>query len=336
MHIFLMVLKIIGIVIISIVAIILLAALLLLFWPIRYRIRFEKKDNFYFKFKATWLLHVISARFLYQDKATFVVRILGIPVYRRNLDDQKAENGDDATDTSDKTDTSLQTESTLQNHTVDNENQEVAEQQTSDGTVEIDESADDKDNEDADDNELTPEEQVEEDEISSLGFFGKIKYFLKKMKELFLAIKEKCSNIEYTFQRIYAKIKESYALAQYYYKVWNRPKTKTSLLMCKTQLFKLLKHLKPRKFRSVLEFGTGDPASTAQIYGYYCMAQPWLGKNVIMNPHFEEKVLTTHTDARGRVFIVTLIKIAWKLYFDKDLRQLIRLVKREGKKNGRK
>ena len=69
MSIFLLILKIIGIILLSIISLLLIIIALILFVPIRYRIianKFEDSD-FYAEIKLTWLLHFINILIKYTD-----------------------------------------------------------------------------------------------------------------------------------------------------------------------------------------------------------------------------------------------------------------------------
>ena len=60
LHVFLLILKIIGIILAALLGLLLLILLVLLFVPIRYRGRLRREGDFEAAAKVTWLLHMVS------------------------------------------------------------------------------------------------------------------------------------------------------------------------------------------------------------------------------------------------------------------------------------
>lgn len=85
---------------------------------------------------------------------------------------------------------------------------------------------------------------------------------------------------------------------------------------------KLIKHILPRKLKSRIVFGTGDPCSTGQALGVFGIIYSFYGDNVQVIPDFENKVLEGKHYARGRIRLVTLLIIVIKLILDKRFKQL--------------
>ncbi|MBQ0026983.1 MAG: hypothetical protein KBS96_00115 [Lachnospiraceae bacterium] len=81
MALFLTILKIIGLSILGILLFILAILLLLLFVPVRYKIKAAyDEENASFDARVSYLLHFVSVRFLYKGDFKMTVRILGIPI----------------------------------------------------------------------------------------------------------------------------------------------------------------------------------------------------------------------------------------------------------------
>ena len=99
---------------------------------------------------------------------------------------------------------------------------------------------------------------------------------------------------------------------------------------------KLLNHIKPRHVKAVIEYGSGDPASTMKVYGYYCMIYPFYGKKIKFTPDMENKVLNLNATLSGRVQMIQMLFFGWKLFADRNFRKLVRLIMREVKRRGRK
>ena len=84
MSVFLLVLKIIGITLLSIIGLILVLLLLILFVPVRYRVRADVHESVSGSAKATWLLHILSFSLIYEGKElSDALKVFGIPIRRR-------------------------------------------------------------------------------------------------------------------------------------------------------------------------------------------------------------------------------------------------------------
>lgn len=79
----LFVLKILGLVILGLLALVLAGILLVLFVPVRYRLQGSWLDSPEGRLKITWLCHLFSLSLSYKEQLSFRLRILGIPLHRR-------------------------------------------------------------------------------------------------------------------------------------------------------------------------------------------------------------------------------------------------------------
>lgn len=90
-HILLTILKIVGILLASVFGLILLLALVVLFWPINYRITGEwMEENKNFQVRVTWFCRIVSLRFLYPSEEGLIIKIFG---KRINLDKEPGVKG---------------------------------------------------------------------------------------------------------------------------------------------------------------------------------------------------------------------------------------------------
>ena len=79
-----------------------------------------------------------------------------------------------------------------------------------------------------------------------------------------------------------------------------------------------------------------DPAATGQILSIYGILYPLIGDSITVIPDFEKPVMEGSFRFKGKITAFTLIRIAAKIYFDKDLKRVICLFKKEAVQNGRK
>ena len=98
----------------------------------------------------------------------------------------------------------------------------------------------------------------------------------------------------------------------------------------------MLKHIRPRRLKATIVFGSGDPASTMKVYGYYCMIYPFCGKKIQFTPDMENKVFYLDAKVSGRFQVFRMMWSGWTMFADRNVRKLIRLIRREVKRRGRK
>lgn len=90
----------------------------------------------------------------------------------------------------------------------------------------------------------------------------------------------------------------------------------------------LLKHIRPQKLKVTGRLGFDDPAKTGQIFGIIGMLMPLYGENVHLEAVFDEAVMEGQLEIKGRVRIGTVLSMALKLVFKREVRRLIAQVKR--------
>ena len=88
-HILLLILKAVGIIILSIFIILGTLLLLVLFVPVRYRIHAEYRENISAVLKISWLFHILSGKLYYIEDSNIIIRLLGIPVYNADKKEER-------------------------------------------------------------------------------------------------------------------------------------------------------------------------------------------------------------------------------------------------------
>ena len=347
MGVVLLILKIIGIVLLSIVGFTLLLMLLFFLWPFSYRIKAHKDENdLNAAVRILWLLGVLTATVTYDGEAKLVVRLFGIPVYKVQIwptekKTEETENTDDAEQTkTENADAVVQTETEHAGDAEQNENMnsDLTDSYVSEGEF-FEDALEDSEILSEEDMDREIEEQLadtsEEDAFDKLPLFKKIKAFIQKIKEFILKCRDKCYNIKGSVEDFVKKIKKKYKEIKYYYKLIQHPSIKPALLKLWKVGKKLLKHVRPRRLKAEVEFGSGDPASTMKVYGYYCMIYPFYGKQIKFTPDMENKIFYLDAKLSGRFQIFRMMWAGWTLFADRNIRKLIRLIRREVKRRGR-
>jgi len=309
------ILKVLGILLLVLLGFALLLILLVLFIPVRYTLNGQKggetEQPLSFRIKVTWLLHILNMQFCYPDAAYLRVRVFCFTVFRS--DREKASSDDKPEPQSEKT------ESGSENKTADRPESSLKKQpengKLDDPSDETKDKTEDK-IEDKTENKKEAEQKPEaEEEPTKRGFFKKLISLLK--------------NIKYTITKICDKIKDIIKNIRYYLEILKSDSFKNAFSVCKTQIFTLLKRIRPGKIKGNLLIGTGDPASTGQVLAVYGMLYPFIGNNIILTPDFENQIIEGDLLIKGKITVFGLLKSAWIIFFNKDIRRVIKLLKRE-------
>ncbi len=162
------------------------------------------------------------------------------------------------------------------------------------------------------------EEQAEPEK----GLWSRLWEFLHKLLSLF-------QNIRYTIARICDKIKDIVNNIQYYLKILKSDTFRRAWSVCSGEALSLLRSILPGKVSGRLTIGTGDPAGTGQVFALYGILYPLAGSHIDVTPDFERRILEGELLVKGKITVFKAVKTAWRIYFNRDLRRLIKLLKRE-------
>ncbi|TAH75117.1 MAG: DUF2953 domain-containing protein [Anaerolineaceae bacterium] len=337
----LLILKIIGFIILVLVGILIFLLLIILFVPIRYRVKVEHGDAFTLDGAVSWLLHLIHGRISWSGNNRRIwLRIMGILIYdslrspkikkekpRRKKDETGKKNistideskdqqlkaditrKDDITETviSSKDENSSKDEIIYRD--VNSSNDEIISEKIKVSKDVIISKEEDQAYEKSHSKESVFTKGYKKIKIKIINFFIKFKNKIINLIERFLSIKNK-------FNLIIDFI--------------NNDINKKGFRYTYDSLRKLIKHILPRRLKSRLIFGTGDPCTTGQALGIFGILYSFYGDSLQITPDFENKVFKGSHYARGRIRIWTLLIIVVKLLLDKrfkDLRMNYQLLK---------
>lgn len=319
------ILSVIGITLLILLATAFTLILLLLFWPITYRVTGEKgPEGMWVTARADWMFGIFRARFSYPEPGIFTAKLLW-----KNLIKEKKQGAEEDTEgpedgnaggtgdgaesreaATDRTDGSEDASGggTAGEAPVDSaESREAAADRTDGSEDASGGGADGEDARDADGDGDTGEKGI---------FF------------------EKFRKIKYTILKIYDKIKEVWANLTYYTDLLREEDTALLWGHVKLRLYRILKNIRPRHIRADVLFGTGAPDTTGMVFGAYCMLLPVLGKGICVSPDFERAVLEGNIDVRGHITLYTLTWNALRLLLDRRLHLFVKKMKNGRKTNG--
>ncbi len=329
LHIILLILKIIGIILLSVLCLLLLALLLVLFVPARYRGIVHYHDTLYAKGKLSWLLHIISISFIYEnEELKQIIRIFGIRFRKREKKPKpikidpvsKAEEAPAETEELIGTENSAEAEKSAETEKLA-EAEESAETEESEETAKAEASAETEaeansaDASKAGNTEASTEEAPEREKL------------LSKLKRFFKMLYERIRNIQYTITHIYDNIASIGQKIGYYTDLLQDERNQAVFRLLFGQMGGLLRHVKPRKFRMDLMLGSEDPGTTGSILAILGILYPMFGGGLHVTPYYDRAVFEADVDLRGHITAFVFLRAAWIVYFNQDVKRLLRTLK---------
>lgn len=308
MSIFLLILKIIGIILLSIISLLLIIIALILFVPIRYRIianKFEDSD-FYAEIKLTWLLHFINILIKYTDDLYYRVRVILIPIKKSdNL--KKHKNNSKKTEPDPNDTKSIDERENISDKSV---NEDISDNEISKDKEEIVSTSDLDENDD---------DNIKFDE--NKGIIYKIRFVLTKFFEFLFNIKEKLNEAYNTVVNIVKDI-------DYYINALKDERNKKVISLCLSQASSIINNIKPKIFNGNLTIGIDEPYTMGQILSIYGILFPIIHDKITINPVYDKEVIEGDLYIKGRISVFVLIRAAIKIYFNRDYKRMIKIFKK--------
>ena len=345
----------IGIILLCIL--ILLAALLLavLFVPIRYHLSAVREENGppQGKVRVYWLFSLVSASAAWEGGLKYGLRLCGFPVYG-NLKSGKGKAGAGKKAAGKERrrsrkkkhppKTSTPEEETEKKVTVDSPVQERRPEEASGYRQKDDPLQPGRETNGDTAEAAAPQPRGEAETVSGPedtdrkkekekrkkpGFRVRLSEFWQKILSFLRMLGRLIANLLALPERLRKKAEDLKEKADRYVTFLLSEEFVQAGAVCKKQLLFLVRSIKPRKIRADIRFGFSDPATTGQILAFVGMIYPLLGKTVILRPDFEEALCCGKITVKGRIFLFDLLRIAWILYFNKNIKRLIRMWKKE-------
>lgn len=328
------ILKVILVLLLVIILLLFLIAGLTLFVPFRYKVRAEKYDAIKAEGRVSWLLGIICVIFTYDDGASsYKLKIFGADykkltgIFKRKKkarkdngyslesaeykEDSREESYGEKKEAEKKETEKAETEKT---YGMEASKPRVKNSETGDGDAEAfrgsrtDEEKKDYRTDSSSSKARNGREEKEghngkPHQEKSTGeswkdtrkdsVTDKIKGFRKSFKENF----EKAGRIkDFIFSEI----------------------TKGIVCVARDNVLHLLKKIKPRKIKSDILFGTGDPCLTGQALGAIAVYMAMTGTFFNITPDFENQVLRGRFEVSGHIRIVTLLFIVLKILLSSE------------------
>ncbi len=102
---------------------------------------------------------------------------------------------------------------------------------------------------------------------------------------------------------------------------------KGSLTQIKNQLVKILLHILPRKGKVDLKIGFNNPATTGQMLGILAILYPNFKGDLSVVPYFERSILEGSVFFKGHIRLIVLAAAVVKILLDKNVWRFIKKVR---------
>ena len=327
---FLLVLKIIGIVLLCVLLFVLCLILLLLFIPYRYKIKADNINSIEGKFTFSWFLHIIHAVVSYnnEEKINLRIYVFGIKIYdklkkaskeeRKRLknNSKNYDNTDDSFE--DISQTECKTISPISNGVASSSKDDFDKIQTENKQLNI---ASDIEASLSDDK---PKKKVKH-RFSILILFDKLSELILRFSYFLLILPEKIESAFRKPEEAVEKLADKYI---YYSNLFSKNATHDVIEFVKKNIIRLIKHILPSKIYFSSEYGSNDPEKVAKIMEIYGLLNPFLPKGIYIKPGFDANYFRFNADIKGHFYLIYILIIGLKCFFNKKLRKFIKLLKR--------
>ncbi len=299
MHDLLVVLKVIGIIILSLIILVLGLLAIVLFVPIRYFARVEFDEKTEYAAKVWWLAGIISfKKDMYDEK--FDLYVFGIKlnnikgIFKRKSDANELKETENPED--------------LEGLEISDDLNEGTKDEDFDSIFETEEY--DMGEKEAEDKEAENNETENDGAAKNRKSGGKRKRKKKTRKKKNKEDKEKK---RFSFDKISGII--SFVRDDY---------NKKGFRKIKDELVALIKYILPYYIKAYVRFGTGDPCSTGQVIGAISLFPIVYGDDVKIIPDFEEKILKGNVEVKGRLRVIYLVRLVVRCYLDDEIMNVIK------------
>ncbi len=88
----------------------------------------------------------------------------------------------------------------------------------------------------------------------------------------------------------------------------------------KKTLFRLIRHVLPKKIEGFVHFGFEDPSLTGRILAAVCSVYPLIPEKLKIQPDFTEVVFECDLWIKGRIMLIIVLICGLKIYFNKEVK----------------
>ena len=333
LHIIIFILKIIGILLLVILGLVLLLVGSVLFVPITYKIRAERRDGVIrVRAVAGWMFRLLSVHYrLNTDQEPMQLlqgRIFGFPVWKplepeeekpkkkkKAEKKQKAEVAEPvqvevkpADQAKERLKKDLASRKDSQANSTEPEPKETSAAQKDPGTAIV----------------IVPEPEPEataQPEPPRQSILKKLLYAIRRIYGKITAIGKGLFSLAMKLLHMPEKASETIETLTDFWNLEENVKARESIFR---ELKFLWKHSRPRKADLTLHFGFEDPSWTGQCMGILSILDVWYPGRIILKPEFEQEIFEGTLYIKGHMMLAVPLLSAFHLWRDKNVMKMYR------------
>ena len=325
LHIIIFILKIIGILLLVILGLILLLVSSVLFVPITYKVRAERKDGvIQVRAVAGWMFRLLSVHYrLHTSQEPMQLlqgRILGIPVWKplepKKEKPKKAEKKSKEKQSKPKQMEAKQLEQKAEVKSSDKAKERLKKDLTPGtavATIPQPES------------EVSRQEQPQDKQAQTKpprqSILKKLLYAIRRIYGKITAIGRGLFSLVVKLLHMPEKASETIGTLTDFWNLEENVKARESIWR---ELKFLWKHSRPRKADLTLHFGFEDPSWTGQCMGVLSILNVWYPGRIFLKPEFEQEIFDGTLYIKGHMMLAVPLLSIFRLWRDENVMKMYR------------
>ncbi len=325
LHIIIFILKIIGILLLVILGLILLLVSSVLFVPITYKVRAERKDGvIQVRAVAGWMFRLLSVHYrLHTSQEPMQLlqgRILGIPVWKplepKKEKPKKAEKKSKEKQSKPKQMEAKQLEQKAEVKSSDKAKERLKKDLTPGtavATIPQPES------------EVSRQEQPQDKQAQTKpprqSILKKLLYAIRRIYGKITAIGRGLFSLVVKLLHMPEKASETIGTLTDFWNLEENVKARESIWR---ELKFLWKHSRPRKADLTLHFGFEDPSWTGQCMGVLSILNVWYPGRIFLKPEFEQEIFEGTLYIKGHMMLAVPLLSIFRLWRDENVMKMYR------------
>lgn len=309
LHILLFILKLCGILLLSMLGIFLLFICCILFVPVTYRLNIKKQNQIFVYLRAGWLFSVFRLDYQLQSNTSeeedwqekFILRFFGIPIFKPLEEETEAEKRKKKKPKRKKQKkqsgrTQEKTEKKVKNTQTEASSKATVTEKPKQQEIKTKKQID-----------LSNEknQQKEEKKEKKNSMFSK---FWKKLKSVLKSIPKSFRNLK--------------GKRELLFEFWNKEEHRLARTAIYQNFRLFWKKSKPKKIKGNIHFGMEDPCETGLVLGFLSILQSLYKNELSIEADFEQQRLEGEVLIRGNIFIYIFLRSFLRIYFDKNIRTM--------------
>lgn len=325
LHIIIFILKIIGILLLVILGLILLLVSSVLFVPITYKIRAERKDGvIQVRAVAGWMFRLLSVHYrLHTSQEPMQLlqgRILGIPVWKplepKKEKPKKAEKKSKEKQSKPKQMEAKQLEQKAEVKSSDKAKERLKKDLTPGTAVATIPQPEP---------EVSRQEQPQDKQAQTKpprqSILKKLLYAIRRIYGKITAIGRGLFSLVVKLLHMPEKASETIGTLMDFWNLEENVKARESIWR---ELKFLWKHSRPRKADLTLHFGFEDPSWTGQCMGVLSILNVWYPGRIFLKPEFEQEIFEGTLYIKGHMMLAVPLLSIFRLWRDENVMKMYR------------